>query len=61
MIIPFLFTNARHVPARSKPFIISGKDAVSPPIIEIFESSVPFSSPLPIYFVIYGLGSSIAK
>jgi hypothetical protein len=61
VMILSLSTNPIPVPARSKSFTIPGRDAVSPPIIAILESSAPFTSPSAISSAIFGSGSYTAR
>ena len=49
------------VPARSKSLIMPGSDAVSPPIMAIFDSLAPATRPSAISSALLGSGYSTAR
>ena len=61
VIILSISTNPIPVPAKSKSFIISGSEAVSPPIIAIFDSIAPLTRPSAIFEAFWGSGFSTAR
>ena len=61
VMILSISTNPIPVPAKSKSLIIPGSEAVSPPIIAIFDSSAPFTRPSAIYAALSGSGFSTAR
>ena len=54
-------TNPIPVPAKSKSLIIPGSEAVSPPIIAIFDSLAPLTRPSAISAALWGSGFSTAR